>query len=241
MSKIDLSSINKKYAKPIPEKPTIKESPRHSSKTAKLPPKTKRTKKKSQLNLKKELPQHPVQNDMQVTLSDIDRSKKIKLLELYVIQFPYELDKYKNKDFSKCTDQELIELKKQFDKQVSTKNNLHWGVSASQQALHIYEMLCKMSGLEVEGISKLGYDENWIKNVKAICLKYLDGGITTIEPEHQLLLMLLQNTLTLHYLNSSTPQKSGAEDPTPQKRGAEQLTSETNTEINNINHEFTDL
>jgi hypothetical protein len=129
--------------------------------------------------------------------------KKVKLLELYIIEFPEELQKYKNINFNKCSDQQLIEYKTLFDKSANSTNNLDWGVNISQQALKIYETIGKIGGLEIEGISKLGTDPNWIRNIKALSLKYMDGGITFIEPEHQLLFMVFQNTMMLHYLNTT--------------------------------------
>jgi len=205
-SKIDLSTINKKYVlKEINDLPIAgnkKPVKIHHPKPDKAPEK-KKTKEKP-----KSIKFQPLEkaNEPNVHLSDVEKYKKIKVLELYVAEFPNELCKYQRYDFNKCSDQKLIDLKNEFDKNISSKNNLHWGVSASQQALIVYEQICKLSGLEVDGISKLGQDPEWIKNVKAVCLKYLDNNITTIEPEHQLLFMLFQHTMTLHYLNTSLPE-----------------------------------
>lgn len=203
--KIDLSSINKKnnikstndnpqksLIKNIePEKPKIPEIPTNILHD-KIP-----TKKPKSIKPK----------ETSIVLSELERSKKIKLLELYVAEFPDKLEKYKNHKFNKCTDQQLINFKSEFDKAACSSNNLHWGVSISQQALQVYEMIGKMGGLEINGIAKMGYSEEWIKNIKAVCLKYLDGGITFIEPEHQLLFMIFQQTLLLHYLNTTNVNK----------------------------------
>lgn len=234
MSKIDLTSINKKYVKPDPPSNTHIKKPIQQPKPKKdvFPKKMDKAIVKAP---KKEIPQ--------AALSDLDRSKKIKLLELYVMEFPDDLAKYKSYKFNKCDDAKLIELKKEFDKSVCSKNNLHWGVSVSQQALQIYELLCKMGGLDVDGIAKLGYNEEWIKNVKAICLKYLDGGITMVEPEHQLLFMLFQNTMTLHYLNTSTPKKDDAITSSKNSEIDENKMSSTEIKLtmNSLNRDFEDL
>lgn len=248
MSKIDLSSINKKHNGIVTEKKIIKKNINEKAPTnMDLIP-------KQQFNAKPDKPTHikkslksgatkatkPSKNIPDaIKLSENDRAKKIKLLELYVIEFPEELSKYKNHNFKKCTDQQLVELKDDFDKCVCSKNNLHWGVNISQKALEIYEMVGKMSGLEVDGISKLGSDPEWIKNIKAVCLKYLDGGITIVEPEHQLLFMLIQNTMTLHYLNSSkiAPVKI----PSVENNVNESSPIAIKLELNQVNNEYSDI
>lgn len=229
MSKIDLSSINKKYNKkkdPIPVVPQTKPVKIHDKKSA-----------IKELHKPIKIKNHESKKEPTIQLSENDKYKKIKVLELYVAEFPMELVKYQKYNFNKCTDQQLVDLKTEFDKNISSKNNLHWGVSASQQALLIYEQICKFSGLEVDGISKLGHDPEWIKNVKAVCLKYLDNNITTIEPEHQLLFMLFQQTMTLHYLNTSLPAKKPVEKVIEKAREVEIDLDQ----IKEINDEYIDI
>ena len=196
MSKIDLASINKKHRQKKADTIVI--------------PQTKPVKIHNNITPVKK-PVKIIKKENVSSLSNNEKYKKIKVLELYVAEFPSELSKYQKHDFGKCSDQQLIDLKAEFDKSITSKNNLHWGVSASQQALKIYEQVCKMGGLDVDGVSKLGQDPEWIKNVKAVCLKYLDNTITTVEPEHQLLFMLFQQTMTIHYLNTTLPVKKPIE------------------------------
>jgi hypothetical protein len=135
-------------------------------------------------------------------LTDLEKAKKIKLLELYQIEFPDELQKYTSIKFEKCSDEELVKYNEIFQQNVSSTNYLDWGVSISQQALQLYEALSKIGGLEINGISKLGRTPEWKKSVKAILMKHMDAGVTFHEPENQLIFLIIKEILTLHMLNS---------------------------------------
>jgi len=241
MTKLDLSSINKKYVK-IDTKPNIDKNKKDVKIYTKKDDKhienlIKEIKKDKKDKIEKDVLSNIKLEDKKPELSDLDRSKKIKLLELYLIEFPDKLDKYKNENFYKKTDEELIELKKIFEKSVSSTNNLNFGVSISQQALAIYEYIGKLGGLEIDGISKLGQSEEWVKNIKALSLKYMDGGITFIEPEHKLIFMLFQNTLMLHYIN--TTEKPLQQD---NKVSLSQVSSiEKKLRVNDISSSYNDL
>jgi hypothetical protein len=54
-----------------------------------------------------------------IKLTDLARAKKIKLLELYQIEFPDALRKYFSIKFAKCSDEELIKYNELFQKNVS--------------------------------------------------------------------------------------------------------------------------
>jgi hypothetical protein len=140
--------------------------------------------------------------EISTKLTDLEKTKKIKLLELYQIEFPDELQKYQTIKFAKCSDEELIRYKEIFEKNISSTNNLDWGGSISQQTLQLYEVLGKMGGLEINGISKLGRTSEWQKLVKAVLMKHINAGVTFYEPENQLIFLLIKESLTLHILNS---------------------------------------
>lgn len=243
MTQIDLSSINKKYNKiPSNDVPLKSKVPKPKIKEPQVIKEVQPPAPKKAVKTKIPKPDLP-KNETQIELSDIERVKKIKVLELYVTEFPDKLEKFKNTNFNKCSNAELIEYKEQFDKSIGTTNNLEWSVSISKQALHLYEMVGRMGGLEINGISKLGDDPNWSKNIKALCLKYLDGGVTLIEPEHQLLFMLFQNTLMLHYLNTSEvaqlPPVQQANQVSEEEKKSNDIV--TKLEIQNLNREFEDI
>jgi hypothetical protein len=231
-NKIDLSSIKKKNTKPIEiidKKPDLK---------PKITPVPKFVHQKDQIKIyepPKQIKQtKPKKPKMEiVALSENERAKKVKLLELYCMEFPDELAQYKNKNWNKCSDNELIEYKKIFDKSVTSSNSLNWAVTGSQQALRIYEMLGNLAGLQIQGISELGKQEEWVKNIKAICLKYMDGGIKFVEPEHQILFLLVQQTLTLHYINTSPK--------LPQLNEESNIINNKTSELQEINQQYNDL
>ncbi len=239
MSKIDLSSIKKSNNKVIPSVPKqIAEVIQKPIEAIQKPPiQPKQPKQKYAKPIK------PIQEKVTTEkMSDLERNKKIKLLDLYVAEFPDELKKYSNVKFDKCSDQQLLDHKNNFDRDLNSTSNLSVGVSVSQQALKIYEELGSFVGLEIKGISKLGYDETWIKNIKAVCLKYMDGGINIIEPEHQLLFMLIQNSLALHYLNTSTVnKKTMIQQDASYTEVPKKSPIEMKLELNQINGSYSDI
>ena len=71
-------------------------------------------------------------------LSEYERLKKIKILELYRLEFDSDkLGANSKKNFSKCSDEQLDEIKKEFDYNVGTSSNLQMGVNMFQQLLTI--------------------------------------------------------------------------------------------------------
>jgi hypothetical protein len=177
-------------------------------------------------------------------LTDLERAKRIKLLELYQIEFPEELQKYQTIKFAKCSDEELIRYKEIFEKNVSFTNNLDWGVSISQQALQLYEALGKMGGLEINGISKLGGTPEWKKSIKAVLMKYMDAGVTFYEPENQLIFLLIKESLTLHMLNSMNKPiqpKRNIKVESDKEQPKHTLSIGTKLELKELNKEFNDL
>jgi len=232
MKRIDLSTIKKTNQSPpkIIEKPQPKIKVNQDSKLEFQPKQPQlQFKKPTKKIAKKEV----VKTD--IVLSELDRAKKIKLLELYVQDFPDELKKYKKTDFNKCSDSKLVEYKETFDKTLSSSNNLGMIVGASQQFLQVYEMIGKAGlGLQIDGIHKLGYSPEWVKNVKAVCLKYMDDSCVNFsEPENKLAFMLFQNTLMLHYYNTS---KSEVESETQAPKVVE-----SKEELSEINEKFSDI
>lgn len=240
MAKIDLSSINKKHVQP-------------KNKIEKPPPQPKPPVKETAITtIPKVLKNKPVKKPIKeavaekpTTLSPLDRTKKIKLLELYVIEFPQQLEKYKSKDFNKCTDQQLIEYQDIFGKSVSSSNNLGMCVTASQQALFLYEQVGQLAGLNIAGISTLGQSEEWQKNVKALCLKYLDSGIiTAAEPENRLAFMLFQNSLALHMMNSAAknaPKRITQQDEFTQDAVPINQPAKPTSDLGKLNTEYADI
>jgi hypothetical protein len=193
MPKIDLSSISKKN-NPVIQSDSLKTRPKKITKNVKA------IKQQNISSITKSLKEKKIkiepEDKISVKLTDLERAKKIKLLELYQIEFPDELQKYSSIKFAKCSDEELIKYNELFQKNVSFTNNLDWGVSISQQALQLYETLDKMGGLEINGISKLGGTPEWKKSVKTVLMKHMDAGVTFYEPENQLIFLIIKESLT---------------------------------------------
>lgn len=108
MAKIDLSSINKKHVKPVPKQPI-----KHIEKVVKAPEKVPQPVIKAP-KVKAPKPAKEVKEEpKKVQMTELDRQKSIKLLELYILDFPEELAKYKNINFNKCNDAKLVEYKEE--------------------------------------------------------------------------------------------------------------------------------
>lgn len=185
MSIIDLSSIQNKNIKPMHKKP--------------FPEKTKEKPIKNPINQTNE---KPLRDDIPEKLDAEQRMKKIKVLELYKMEFPDKLKGYKSK-FDNMTDKELCETHKQFQYQVSTTNNLTMATEASKKALLMYEYVCcNMFDINIQGISKLGESDEFRETIKAICLQYIDSPISHVDPVNKALFMVISNSLILHQVNS---------------------------------------
>jgi hypothetical protein len=80
-------------------------------------------------------------------LSESERNKLIGLLHLYISEFPDKLKTYKGKNFLKMTNDELIDMKELFKKEVNTSNNLSMAVEFSVNCWRCMSMyvviLCK--------------------------------------------------------------------------------------------------
>lgn len=195
MSKIDLSSIKNTHRTVAKNKDFDKKiEPIEKQKNNKKIPRARPIEK----------PDKTSKNDNKnIKLTELERQKKIKLLELYILDFPEELSKYKKINFHKCADWQLVEYKEKFDQCLAASNNLEVIVGASREGLKLYEMIGKTAGLKIDGIHTIGNQKEWEKNVKATALKYMDGSVIQFsEPENKLAFMIVQNTLMLHYLNS---------------------------------------
>lgn len=138
---------------------------------------------------------------------NFDRNKTINILKLYVKEFPDKLKEYKNHKYDKMSDNELLELKEQFQYDVSSSSNVSFACEAAKKGLYMYEMIGCEVGLNIRGISNLSQNPEFNDCIKAICLKWISEPITCIQPENKLALMLFTNSLMLHQINSENDKK----------------------------------
>jgi hypothetical protein len=254
MSKIDLRSIQNKnnIEKPVIEKPKAIEKPITYEKTMPKPIFNDKTtvqdlmKSIKQIPIKKTSMTKPIKETIpEVELpKDFDREKQIKVLELYRMEFPKKLSNFTNKKFEKCSDQELISLRKTFDDRVTSNSNIQVGVTMAEKALMLYEYVCvNYANLDITGISELSKQEEWVDNVKALCLKYMSTPITNVSPENKLAFLLISNSIMLHQINT-TNKEVGNIEATPQQATSQQAPTESKQvvdpvvmklQLNNIN------
>jgi hypothetical protein len=102
------------------------------------------------------------------------------------------------------TDEELLNMKEIFKKEVNTSNNLSMAVESSVKLLELYEYVCcDFMQVNIKGISKLGESQKYKDCVKAVLMKYFDNSlISCVEPEYKLAYLVISNTLLCHQLNS---------------------------------------
>lgn len=230
--KIDLSSIQNK-----PQAPKKNVAPKQ------LPP-SPRLEKKHPPQPEYKIPKQPKPAKIVKSVTDdYDRLKKIKVLELYKMEFPEKLKAYKSKKLDNLSHEELDELKTKFEYDVSSSSNIGMVVSASNQFLYVYENVGQLAGLEIEGISKMSGTEEWEDTIKALALKYLSCPISQIPPEYKLFFMLLSNTLILHQTNSARKERTKVEGETaslqPVQTEADMMAQKL--KVQNINSKYSDL
>jgi hypothetical protein len=153
--------------------------------------------------------QQPIflQNDKQVEVKPLlenERNKVIGLLHLYISEFPDKLKTYKGKNFHKITDEELLNMKEIFKKEVNISNNLSTAVESSVKLLELYEYVCcDFMQVNIKGISKLGESQKYKDCIKAVLMKYFDNSlISCVELEYKLAYLVISNTLLCHQINS---------------------------------------
>ncbi len=155
-------------------------------------------------DIKKQFKNDDEQISQVLTLTENERNKLIAIINLYICEFPDKLSKYKSKNFSKMKDEELIEFKKQIQREVTTNNSLSMLVEGSGKALELYEyIMTDYMDINITGVSKLKESQEYKDCVKGILLKYMDGSlISQVEPEYKLAYLIFSTSLVCHQMNS---------------------------------------
>lgn len=143
-----------------------------------------------------------INNTDKKTLTENERMKIISILNLYICEFPEKLGKYKNKQLHTMSDDNLIALRDDFHREVSTTNQLSMVVDASKKALQVYEYLMCSMDVDLEGVSRVGNNPEWDQNIKAVCLKHMDNITFQTEPEYKLLFLLVSGSIMTHQINT---------------------------------------
>lgn len=158
------------------------------------------------------IPQTPISNELikQIDvkkdvskLSEQDRYKQEALIKLYIGEFHDKLSKYKSKNLSKMTDDDLMEFKKNIQKEIMSSNSLSMISESSKKLLDYYEEIMCGCGINIKGTSNiLKNSPEYNDTIKAMLLKYLgDNLIMSVEPEYKLLYLLFSTTLICHANN----------------------------------------
>lgn len=187
-------------------------------------------------------------------LTEQERNKLIALLNMYLAEFPEKLKQYKQKNLNKMGDSELQEMKKVFQREVSTSNSLNMAVEMSGKALELYEFLMTdYMGVNIKGISNLQKDEEYRNCMKALLLKYMSSSLVSqVEPKMKLAYLVISNSLICHQINSlqklqhktqhiesqHKPQQTPQIEPKQISEG-DKIIKEL--EIRNINNKYSDL
>jgi hypothetical protein len=110
------------------------------------------------------------------------------------------------------SDQDLVDHKNIFQKEVSTSSGLTWAVDMSKNLLQMYEFaMVNMLDINISGVSKLGDNPEYNQCVRSFLMKYMNTSLVSqIEPEYKLMYMLLSTSLICHQINTSevTQQKT---------------------------------
>lgn len=183
-------------------------------------------------------------NDVEKTLTENERYKLIALCQLYISEFPDQLDKYKTKKLNKLCDQDLINFKIQIQKEATTSNTLNMLSQHSHKILEFYEYaMCDIMNVNIRGVSKMTQGEEFNQTFKAFLLKYMgDNLINSVEPENKLMFMIISNSAIAHQINAMN-ERTLKMNATEQKIAVnnEQQQPLNENKIEQINNEFSDL
>jgi hypothetical protein len=186
------------------------------------------------------LPKFQKSKKEKTNLKGNERSKMEALLQLMKCEFPEKLNHH-NKDFSKMSDEELLDTNKKFQQEIISTNTLGVLCESSKQLLVLYEYLMSdLAGVNIRGVSKLGDSKEYKDCVKAVLLKYMSSSlISIVEPEYKLAYMVLSTSLACHQINSSQESIPKEETkPVIQDEGAQII---KDMQVRNLLQEFSDL
>ena len=97
----------------------------------------------------------------------IDRRRLILILQFYVLEFPEKLKPYKGTNFEKFKDDELQNLKNEFDFIIGAKCNVKSTQYAFIQGVQLLETLCvTCTPLKINGLSSAVIDDDFLQ----VCL-----------------------------------------------------------------------
>jgi hypothetical protein len=187
-------------------------------------------------------PKLPKQKKEKTTMKGNDRSKMEALLQLMKCEFPDKL-KHHNKDFSKMSDQELLDTNKKFQQEIISTNTLGVLTESSKQLLVLYEYLMSdLAGVNIKGFSKLGDSPEYKDCVKAVLLKYMSSSLVQIvEPEYKLIYLVLSTSLVCHQLNSSQENIQPKEEIKQEIKQDEKNQVIKDLQLRNLLQDFSDL
>jgi hypothetical protein len=155
----------------------------------------------------------------------------ILILQFYVLEFPEKLKAYKGTNFEKYKDDELQNLKNEFDFIIGAKCNVKSTQYAFIQGVQLLETLCvTCTPLKIKGLSNVVVDNDFQDDVKHMALKYMT--LVKTEPEARIAYKILSSMLLLHQVNTVKQDGSVKEEvPKPLDE----------TKVNGINSKYSDL
>lgn len=169
-------------------------------------------------------------------LTPHQRDKHIAILNLYCAEFPEKLSKYRNKQFSKMSDTELIEYRTTMQKEITDQ---------SKKALELYEyFMVNYADINIRGVSKLGDSQEYKDCIKAVLLKYMsDSLVSVVEPEYRLAYLVISSSIMAHANNNlnESQQKLNIAKTTIKVPDPQSSQVVKNLELQQINYKYSDL
>lgn len=135
----------------------------------------------------------------------VNKSRLELILQLYVLEFPDTLTKYKDVNFSRKTIEELREIKDRMDAIIGSKTSLRQTQQLIRSGIQMLEFAAvyatpiKCAGLT----NSMMKDPEVIDDIKHIALKRM--SMVSVDPEMRLAYKLVSNMMILH--NSAEPIK----------------------------------
>jgi hypothetical protein len=149
-----------------------------------------------------------------------DRRRLILLIQIYLNEFPKQLEAFKKHKLEKMKREELIKLREEIEYVMSQKQNVATAVNGMIMGINVLEQLAvNFTPLKVNGTAAaLAADEDAVSDMKCVAIKHLDMAF--LEPESRLAMRVLTTAMKVHGMNTAIENQRAAAAPAPESNVA---------------------
>jgi hypothetical protein len=158
----------------------------------------------------------------------VDKRRLVLILELYLVEFPKQLEPFKGTKFNSKSIEELMDIMNQMDGIISSKSCMKQTQKAIVSGIRTIEFVATYATpIKCQGLSEVMLNNpETLDDIKHIALKRM--SMASVDPEIRLAYNVLQNMLMLHNINSNQNQVRPVE-------------QDKISQIKKVNNDFNDL